>query len=201
MLTYADSPTIKTGRKVRIEEFGKVYGRLTVGEFAGRNGRGQAFWWCDCVCGNVSRVQGCRLRTGKTKSCGCYRRDDAGLRLGPANYKEDANIRNGWYRLSYGLRFRSQKKGIAYEFKNHKECAEYLESIAPTHCPVFGFEMGFGKGIRNPEAFSVDRVDPSGGYTRDNTRIISFLANAMKFTATREQLILFANWVQANAHI
>jgi hypothetical protein len=51
---------------------GQEFGKLTVVEYAGRSGKEQrAFWYCRCVCGNVTRV-----RTDKLKiitSCGCVR--------------------------------------------------------------------------------------------------------------------------------
>lgn len=32
-------------------------------------------WLCACDCGNIALVAGSSLRSGKTKSCGCLRRD------------------------------------------------------------------------------------------------------------------------------
>lgn len=29
------------------------------------------YWLCKCECGYVSSVSGCKLRAGKSKSCGC----------------------------------------------------------------------------------------------------------------------------------
>ena len=32
-------------------------------------------WKCECECGNIAIVDGTRLRSGNTKSCGCGKYD------------------------------------------------------------------------------------------------------------------------------
>lgn len=49
----------------------KRYGRLTVVSFNGRK-NGMSYWNCVCDCKNELIVIGDNLRTGNTKSCGCY---------------------------------------------------------------------------------------------------------------------------------
>jgi hypothetical protein len=54
-----------------INEIGNVYNRLTVLErdYTKTN---RAYWKCRCECGNIVSVDGYSLRSGHTKSCGCY---------------------------------------------------------------------------------------------------------------------------------
>lgn len=53
---------------------GKKFGHLTVlGEDAEKQGK-HRYWLCQCDCGNVCSVPGTHLKTGHTKSCGCYRK-------------------------------------------------------------------------------------------------------------------------------
>lgn len=59
------------------DEIGNVYGYLTVIERAPSNKDGRAMWKCKCKCGNEVIVLGKRLRSGNTKSCGCYQRERA----------------------------------------------------------------------------------------------------------------------------
>ena len=73
--------------------------------------------------------------------------------------------------------------------------AAYLVGIAPERCPVFGTELKYGGGQKTKSSASLDRVDPSLGYTIGNVQIISNLANMMKNEATKEELIMFSEWV------
>lgn len=60
-----------------IDETGNVYGYLTVIERAPNNKDGRAMWRCQCKCGNELLVMGKHLRSGNTKSCGCYQKERA----------------------------------------------------------------------------------------------------------------------------
>ena len=60
-----------------IDETGNTYGYLTVIERAPNNKEGRAMWKCRCKCGNEIIVLGKHLRSGNTKSCGCYQKERA----------------------------------------------------------------------------------------------------------------------------
>lgn len=59
-------------RSPRADLTGEKFGRLTVQEWAG-NGK----WKCLCECGNTILVQTDNLKSGNTKSCGCYQKEQA----------------------------------------------------------------------------------------------------------------------------
>ena len=59
------------------DEVGNVYGYLTVIERAENSKDGRARWKCRCKCGNEVIVLGKHLRSGNTKSCGCYQKERA----------------------------------------------------------------------------------------------------------------------------
>lgn len=68
-----------------IDLTGRKFGRLKVvklTEFKGSDGSYK--WLCHCDCGNETIVNGCSLRSGTTKSCGCTTRllDLTGQRFG-----------------------------------------------------------------------------------------------------------------------
>lgn len=44
-------------------------------------------------------------------------------------------------------------------------------------------------------AYSLDRIDPQKGYTKNNIWVISAIANSMKWNSTHEERIKFAEWV------
>lgn len=58
-------------------EIGNTYGYLTVIERAENTKEGRAQWLCQCKCGNTTIVLGKHLRSGNTKSCGCYQKERA----------------------------------------------------------------------------------------------------------------------------
>lgn len=58
-------------------EIGNTYGYLTVIARAENTKEGRAQWLCQCKCGNQVVVLGKHLRSGNTKSCGCYQKERA----------------------------------------------------------------------------------------------------------------------------
>ena len=93
----------------------------------------------------------------------------------------------------------AQKRAKAYGWEFNLTTG-YLETIAPTHCPVFGTELKYGGGDKTKWSASLDRIDSSGGYTTDNVMIMSALANRMKADATTEEMNMFADWIR-NDHV
>lgn len=53
---------------------GRRFGRLTVIRYVGGSK-----WECVCDCGNTKSVDGFRLKSGKTQSCGCKRKEIASV--------------------------------------------------------------------------------------------------------------------------
>lgn len=98
-------------------------------------------------------------------------------------------------------RERKQNNPALYLLKYAKARARYdnldfnleLEDIViPEVCPYMKtpFVMHDKK-----LAASLDRIDSSKGYVKDNIQVISYMANKMKNDATKEQLIAFAKGV------
>jgi hypothetical protein len=58
---------------------GRTFVFLKVQEFSRRGADGHYYWWCECRCTPGRRlphdIPGKRLRNGRTKSCGCWRRN------------------------------------------------------------------------------------------------------------------------------
>lgn len=97
----------------------------------------------------------------------------------------DRTTKEGWAKqIIYRLQYRAKKKGL--------ECTVVAEDIiVPDFCPVFGMKLvpGLGEKARNsPSSPSVDRFDNNKGYTKENIRIISQRANALKSDATLEEM-------------
>ena len=71
-------------------EIGNTYGYLTVIERAENTKEGRAQWLCKCKCGKTTIVLGKYLRSGNTKSCGCYQKEQA------AKSKYEKNRKFSW---------------------------------------------------------------------------------------------------------
>lgn len=61
------------GRKL-IDLTGQRFGRLTV-TCRSKNYGFQSTWLCRCDCGKDKVVRGWYLKSGETKSCGCFRKE------------------------------------------------------------------------------------------------------------------------------
>ena len=64
---------------------------------------------------------------------------------------------------------------------------EEKDVVIPEYCPVLGIklESGVGKGKWFLDASpSIDRIDPTKGYTKGNVQVISWRANALKRDGT-----------------
>lgn len=66
--------------KVKEDLTGKIFGRLTVLEqtedYISPNGLHEARWKCKCICGNNTIVATNKLKSKRTVSCGCYKRNN-----------------------------------------------------------------------------------------------------------------------------
>lgn len=60
---------------------GQRFGRLVVLKRDGNSSNGGARWLCQCDCGKICTVDGTRLRSGITSSCGCLRAEIARKRF------------------------------------------------------------------------------------------------------------------------
>lgn len=69
----------------------------------------------------------------------------------------------------------------------------------PVLCPVLGLPLKINAGVRardRDSSYSLDRIDNSKGYVPGNVQVISQKANMMKGSASIDELLLLAKWVQ-----
>jgi hypothetical protein len=92
------------------------------------------------------------------------------------------------YKVLQSIKDRAKKKGIAFDL----DLSDILEYSV---CPVFGYALERGDGCVKYNSPSVDRINPTQGYTKNNIQILSNKANSMKQDATPEELLKFAEWI------
>lgn len=88
-------------------------------------------------------------------------------------------------------KFRAKKRNQAFSL-------ELKDITVPLYCPVLGIELNVNIGLSGGRDSSptLDRKDNAGGYVPENVWVISQLANQMKSSASREQLLAFSKWIQ-----
>lgn len=81
------------------------------------------------------------------------------------------------------------------EFSLSKE-----DIIVPEKCPILGIPLICHKGSPGGKknSPSLDRIDSTKGYTKDNIWVISHLANQMKSHSSIKEMKNFAKWVLEN---
>lgn len=146
---------------------GKRFGKLTVISEAGSNGKRSTLWLCKCDCGNEKIIDGERLRSGHTKSCGCLQK---------SNVSKRATIhgmsRTRFYNIWLGIKNRCTNenepayknyggRGVVvcdrwHKFENFKEDM-YSSYLA--HVKEFG-----------EKNTSIDRINNDGNYEPNNCR-------------------------------
>jgi hypothetical protein len=102
------------------------------------------------------------------------------------------NPKRAWAVCATGsAKMRAKLKDIPFDLTT-----DYVESITPDTCPVFGTPFSFigGKCMTESSA-SIDRIDTRFGYVRGNVAVISFKANAIKNRYSSHDIRKVADWL------
>lgn len=87
---------------------------------------------------------------------------------------------------------RAEKKNVPFDITR-----EYIETILPETCPIFGTAFQYhGNGKIRPESPALDRIVPELGYVEGNVHIISVKANNIKSAYKSEDIMKVATWLQ-----
>ena len=135
------------------------YTRYLILGYAGKE-KLHTYWWCKCDCGKIKKVRGNDLKTGKTKSCGCYSSDCT----------KNKNIKHN---MSSSPEYNS--------YRAAKERCENKNNIAYSMYGGRGIKFNFDSfedffkevGIKPSKKHSVDRIDTNGNYEVGNLRWVT----------------------------
>lgn len=97
--------------------------------------------------------------------------------------KQKAREKNPLQFLFWAAKTKCKRLGI--EFSIVME-----DLILPEKCPLLGIPLKINYGIRDYSSPSLDRIDPSKGYTKDNVWVISWRANDLKGNGSLEELTM-----------
>ena len=150
----------------KIDMTGRPIGRLLVIEECGRDAHGKVLWRCRCECGNEVTVRGSDLRSEKTISCGCYKRE----RLVETNTTHGMRKTRLYYVWADMLRRVGVHEGAPEkEKRNYQDrgitvCDEWL---------VFENFRDWALSHGYSDDLEIDRRDNDKGYCPDNCRWVS----------------------------
>lgn len=142
---------------------GQTFGRLTVVERTENKGK-DAAWLCRCQCGKEISVTGHHLKTGHTKSCGCYKTQLI-IEQGRKNATHGMK-KTRLYKIWSSMKVRCSDPNVenypAYGGRGINVCEEWRSSFESFR------DWAFANGYNNK--LTIDRIDVNGNYEPSNCR-------------------------------
>lgn len=146
-----DSIPIKPGDK---------FGRLTVLSLKRENGWDRTKAECQCECGSTLILDFNKLRSGNTKSCGCYRKDY--LREKSLTHGQSNSLLYGtWQNIKGRTQNPNNQDFSYYGGRGIKLCDEWLDF---QNFHDWAMSNGYEEGL------TIDRIDVDKDYSPDNCR-------------------------------
>lgn len=118
-----------------IDLIGQKFGRLVVIQKMNNNKHRQSRWLCKCYCNdkNIVIVQGCHLKSGHTKSCGCLRDEiirETGIKNikhGHSKRKKITKIYISWHNMKQRCTNFNDKGYKDYGYRGITICERWLK--------------------------------------------------------------------------
>lgn len=120
---------------------------------------GKCYANCTCQCGNSKSIRIDSIRTGRIKSCGCKKRQHL-IDMNTKHNMCGSREYSSWQHMKNRCKPENSESFPYHAGKGISICDEWLESFEK-----FYEDMG-----ECPENYTLDRIDGSEGYFKDNCR-------------------------------
>ena len=149
------------GKEVNL--INRRFGRLLVIEYLGlrkrKDGRNNKYWKCVCDCGAIVEHTSGNLLSGKTISCGCYRKE----KLHDLYYKGGkSKLYDIWRMMKKRCYEKDNPHFHNYGGRGITVCDEWLGKDGYVNFKKWSESSGYKEGL------TLDRNDNNKGYSPDN---------------------------------
>lgn len=172
---------------------GKHYGILEVIDLSPREiwkSRNQ-YWLCQCQCGKTKHIRSSHLIRGKTISCGCLLKRK---RKDHPNWKGYEDISGDFF---YSIKSHAAQRNLSFDITMKDAWDVFIKQNRK--CALTKLSLNFQSLGRNRDGTaSLDRIDNSKGYTKDNIQWVHKDINTMKMDFTTEEFTNYCRLVVEN---
>lgn len=143
---------------------GQRFGKLVAISSYYDSTRKITLWECKCDCGNTCFVRANRLVHGRTRSCGCLRKD-SNIKNKTTHGKTNTRIYNAWHSMKARCYNPTNHNYSHYGDRGISVCDEWKNSFEPF------YEWAISNGYQ--DGLSLDRIDNDGNYCPNNCRWVT----------------------------
>lgn len=141
-----------------IDLTGMKFNKLTVQSKSDFKKHSNIYWNCICDCGNFHLIDSHSLKSGHTKSCGCFKKEMAGIQRKTHGHSK-TKIYMLWGKMIERCTKKNSKDYKYYGARGITVCDEWMDFN------VFLNDMG------HPcRGMSLDRKDNNQGYSKENCK-------------------------------
>lgn len=143
---------------------GKRFNRLVVIKRDFTKGEKRTYWKCRCDCGNVTTVDGVKLKNGSTKSCGCLNSENRKRHIENLTTHNMRHTR--LYEIWCSMRGRCEnERNESYKWYGERGisvCSEWLGENGFINFHNWAMGNGYAENL------TIDRIDVNGNYEPSN---------------------------------
>lgn len=147
--------------------------------------KSKRLWKCVCDCGNITTVSTNDLKNGHTRSCGCLK----------YKIQSESPVWQGYGNISknYFTKIKNTAKKGDRKFNLNIKYLSDLFDKQHGLCALSGLKIdfGYGRSWRRNNTASLDRIDSSKGYIKNNVQWVHKDINRMKSNFEQNKFIQY----------